>query len=286
MSSRRISEPQSFPDLEKSQTTPQWDPFLVQTLPFDRTQANPASTERILKRSRDRWEWFSDAQKADPALGTLSYLPYEIRQLIFVHTLACRPTLSADGPWEYDYRLGPPLNVSAYYFGENGRATIDSRINGLRLASSSIKAEYEDVLLSKRTFRFNDPDSLMSFITRLNNAQLSRVFSIAIGVCILYQMESWLKPIGQLPSSLSDVQFQIYTAFNDYFQPDSLSILKGVVKEAVRRAPHAGMSICGTGQEPLTQECLDFAHDFLPSLSPERRSPRNCETEKVQGYAF
>ena len=263
MASRSLLEPPAFSDLEKPQTATKREPSLIQKLPFEYTRTNRSSTEETIKGSQDRCEWFTNAQTVDPGLGTLSYLPYEIRQLIFVHTLACRPTFSADGPWEFNYRLGSPFNVSAYNFGENVRATIDPSINGLRLASSTVKAEYEDVLLSKRTFRFNEPESLMSFIARLNKAQLSRVFSIAIGVCILYQMENWLKPVNQLPSHLNYVQFQIYTAFNDYIQPDSLSALKKVVEEAVRRAPTAGLSICGTGQEPLTKECSDLAHNFL-----------------------
>ena len=187
--------------------------------------------------------------------------------MIFLKTLASRPTFSADGAWEYDHRLGSPFNVSAYYFGENGRAMIDHSISGLRQVSSPIKAEYEDVLLSKRTFRFNDPESLEAFIERLNDAQKNRVFSVAIGVCILYQMDGWLKTLSQLPTSLNNLQFQIYTAFNDYFQPDSLSILKEMVKVAACCAPNAAKSIYGTGQEPLNPECMDFAneiHQLLP----------------------
>ncbi len=170
-----------------------------------------------------------------------------------MHTLPGPRIASADGIWEYDHRLGTPMNVSAYYFGELHRGPIDSSVSGLRLTSSAIQAEFEDVLLSKRVFRFNDPTSLTAFFTRLTERQRSRVFSVAIGYCILYREDSWLKPLDQLPSTLTHVQFQMYTAFNEYFQDTAgvtLSTLKQLMHEAARVAPNANISISAAGCRP------------------------------------
>ncbi|KAL8637579.1 MAG: hypothetical protein Q9226_009109, partial [Calogaya cf. arnoldii] len=44
---------------------------------------NPAAVRTAVDRSRSRWHWFAEGQRRDPALGTLSYLPVEIRRLIW-----------------------------------------------------------------------------------------------------------------------------------------------------------------------------------------------------------
>ena len=246
-------------------------PSCIQTLPFYHTKVDRPITEAVLERTHETWNWVADSQQIDPALGTLSYLQAEIRQMIFKETLAYRPTFSADGPWEYDHSLGPPFDLSAYYFGENVRGMVDASISGLRLVSSALKAEYEDVFLSERPFRFNDPESYAAFIMRLNEAQLSRVLSIAIGVCILNQMKSWLKLMAQLPPMLNNVHFEIYTACNTYFETEQsqrgLGILKNLVTEAVVGAPNAHISICGTGPQPLTPVFVKFANEVIQSLS-------------------
>ena len=215
--------------------------------------------------AQNQEQWFEHAQELDPKLGRLSHLPIEVRQMIFTHALSYHSNFSADGVWDYGHRLGSPLNISAYYFDGSHRAAVDPRAGGLRQTSSSMKSEFDDVLLSKRTFRFNDPESLMTFIARLDQSQLDRVFSIAIGVCLLYQMEDWLKPVAQLPPNLTQVQFNVYTAFNDYIQPAALGTLKDVIYETARRVPNAKISVCGSGQEPLTADCQNLVTEFIQS---------------------
>lgn len=96
--------------------------------------------------------------------------------MIVLRNLASGLIISADGAWDYHHRLSSPLNISAYFFGENGRTMMDHIFNGLRQVSSSIKAEYEDILLCQHTFRFKDPKSLRAFVQCLNDAQSDRVY--------------------------------------------------------------------------------------------------------------
>lgn len=66
-----------------------------------------AAMEKAVERSRSRWHWFAEGQCRNPALGTLSYLPVEIRWLIW-QELAGRETwqklvapMSHWGRWWY-----------------------------------------------------------------------------------------------------------------------------------------------------------------------------------------
>ena len=59
---------------------------LAKTLPFD-TYEVPDELQVMLERTKQRWAWFSKAEDHDKErgtqLGTLGYLPWEIRQKIF-----------------------------------------------------------------------------------------------------------------------------------------------------------------------------------------------------------
>ncbi|KAL8757194.1 MAG: hypothetical protein Q9184_004280 [Pyrenodesmia sp. 2 TL-2023] len=52
------------------------------TLPFSALFNEPA-TQKAVERSRSRWHWFAEGRRRNPALGTLGYLPVEIRWLIW-----------------------------------------------------------------------------------------------------------------------------------------------------------------------------------------------------------
>ncbi|KAL8904267.1 MAG: hypothetical protein Q9207_003394 [Kuettlingeria erythrocarpa] len=59
-----------------------WPTDIRLTLPIP-TLLNPIATQEAVERSRSRWHWFTQGQRRNPALGTLSYLPVEIRWLIW-----------------------------------------------------------------------------------------------------------------------------------------------------------------------------------------------------------
>ena len=232
------------------------DPALMATLPFDQNRVRRYITDQVLFRTRQRWTWFTEAQKLSPALGTLCYLPPEVRSLIWQALLYDRETLSTDGMWEYDRTLGSPLDMSAYYFGfGRRRCSSDEDVNGLRLASSMLKLEFEETFLSKHSFRFNYAENLASFFDRLEPTKKARVLSIDIGICPLYYLDPWMGPITQLPTGLLYIRFRLYPIFV-ISKPDdrissALKYLQELVIRAAKSAPHAQVSICSTTSSPL-----------------------------------
>lgn len=88
----------------------------MMTLPFDQDLVQRYITDGILHNTKRRWAWFDNARRLTPALGTLQYLPVEIRRIIWKYIFHCRETPSADGLWEYDYTLGSIFNLSACMF--------------------------------------------------------------------------------------------------------------------------------------------------------------------------
>ena len=164
-------------------TLDQRDPIFVLTLPFDQDFVKRYITERILHRTRRRWEWFVEAQRLDPGLGTLRYLPVEVRAIIWRLMLDCGETLSTDGLWEYDHTCGPIYDLSAYYFGFGRRRLVHDGFKNLRLVSSTLKAEYDESFLKHRSFRFNCAENLSGFLSQLKPA--SSHISIDIGICTL-----------------------------------------------------------------------------------------------------
>ena len=110
------------PDSTKLAVHPEQLPLrsdiFLSTLPFDQNIIPRYITEGILHRTRRRWTWFVEAARSNPSLGTLQYLPAEVRREIWKWLFYCRETMSADGLWEYDCKLGSMWNTSAcrYYF--------------------------------------------------------------------------------------------------------------------------------------------------------------------------
>ena len=267
------------------------DPAVVSTLPFDPLYVPRDRTDEALQRTAKRWKWFDEAQNTDSTLGTLIHLPLEIRRHIWDMVLQCPDTLSIDGLWEYDCLLGAPFNLSAYYFGF-GRRRFDRDIfTGLRLVSSSVRTELEDIFLSKRTFRFNRPESLEAFVNRMTSYQLSRLHSLEIGltVCLTTSMEVWLDSMALLPSDLQEIHLRIYPARNGWFgaqrgtssvkyndgreiRQDEFDLLDVLVKQAVQKATKARVTISSAAKyNPLSARC-QIAVDAIIAGSRQHRS--------------
>ena len=170
------------------------DSTFVLTLPFDQDLVQRYITDAVLHRTKRRWEWFAEAQTLNPALGTLRYLPAEVRRMIWKEMFWCRETLSSDGLWEYDCTLGTIFDTSAYYFGF-GRRGLPSynRLKELRLVSTAVQAESDDVFLTFRTFRFNHAQNLSAFLKQLTPVISARIFSVDVGIC----------PVCKYPFSIS-----------------------------------------------------------------------------------
>lgn len=159
---------------------------LIMTLPFDQNLVKQYITDAVLSRTQRRWEWFAEGQTLCSGLGTLVYLPAEVRRLIWKLLFECRATLSSDGLWEYDYTCGPIFDLSAYYFGFGRRGLAGyNGFQGLRLVSSIVSGESDEAFLTFRTFRFNQAANLAGFIDQLTPVFAERLKSFEIGICTL-----------------------------------------------------------------------------------------------------
>lgn len=63
---------------------------LTLTLPFDTNIIPRYYSDRVLERASKRWDWFVEARRLDATLGTLSYLPVEIRRFVWERMLDCK----------------------------------------------------------------------------------------------------------------------------------------------------------------------------------------------------
>ena len=244
------------------------DPSFVATLPFDQNRRSRYITDAILHRTKKRWFWFAQAREKNSSLGTLCYLPLEVREMIWQAVLCCRRTLSIDGLWEYECGLGPVFDLSAYYFGFGRRIFVDSGIESLRLVSSPVKAEYDEAFL-KRPFRFNESMNLICFLNRMPEQHLSRLNSVDIGVCTIHDMEKWVAPIASLPKGLKQIHFRIYPTIPGWYEghlgKQSLQMLESLVRGASQHVPDAKVIVSSTNEDLLPPQCQVLFDDLVRS---------------------
>jgi len=245
-------------------------PPLVATLPFDQNRVPRHTTDQVLFRTKERWSWFAEAQKFNPALGTFFYLPPEVRSLVFKYVLSYPERVSTDGMFEYDSTLGSPFNLSAYYFGFGRRFLIDVGVMSLRLISSATKLEFEKAFLSRHTFRFNSAENLLIFFHRIKNITEAPVLSIDIGICPLYFLDPWMSAIMRLPPELLHIRFLLYPTFaipkTEAKVQQALEYLEKLVERAAESSPHAKISIRSTTQAPLQSEFQAAADTIMRRL--------------------
>ena len=234
------------------------DPRLIATLPFDQNGISRYVTDAILHQTRERWTWFAKAREMNSSLGTLCYLPLELRHLIWQAVLHCRDTLSADGLWEYECGLGPVFDPSSYYFGFGRRTFKHNGIENLRLVSPSVQREYDETFLA-RPFRFNDATNLTAFLNRLREPYLSQLTSLEIGICTMYNVERWIAPLERLPKGLRRIRFRIYTTIPGWYEgqsgEQSLQTLVKLVRITSQSAPNAKTTMSSVNENPLPRQC-------------------------------
>ena len=251
------------------------DPTFMMTLPFDQNRVARYMTDNVLARVRQRWEWYSKAKRLNAALGTLGYLPAEVRLFVWRSLLHCNDTRSLDGLWEYDRGLGSPFQLSSFYFGFGRRGLFLDSVENVRLVSSQIKAEYDHVFLYMRTFRFNYTENLFTFLHRLNDAYQEQLSSVEFAVCTRLSMEPWLDSIAYLPIGLKQVHFRLQlTPLHWYHNQqglESLERLGGVVEQAARKAPGAQISISSVTDQPLEPICQAAVDNILTRIRTMER---------------
>ena len=224
------------------------------TVPFDINRLSYFSflKAKTLRRTKARWCWFDSASKDDQVagtrLGTLRCLPYEIRQQIFQIVLdgyfdevveSWRRNCSSfhPGNGDYDYSVDRSVlqirlkglhcscgedkvpivfDLNSYFSVCNATARPPM---GLRLASPSIRREFDDVFLSRRTFRFFCPFTLHRFLDRLSPFQQRQLKHLHLTMferwaCIsansdaLTRRDQWMAACQRFPPSLKSVEMR------------------------------------------------------------------------------
>lgn len=265
-------------------------PALIATLPFDQNRVPRYTTDQVLFRTKERWSWFAEAQKFNPALGTFSYLPPEVRSLVFKHVLSYPERSSTDGMWEYDAMQGSPFNLSAYYFGYGRRFSIDDGVMSLRFISSAIKLEFEKAFLSRHTFRFNSAENLLIFFNHIEKITEAPVLSIDIGICLLYFLDPWMSAIMRLPPELLHIRFLLYPTFaipkTEAKVQQALEYLEKLVERATESSPHAKISIGSTTQAPLQPEFQSAADTIMRRLGNRADIKEKFSDRALTGQQF
>ena len=202
------------------------------TVPFDIRCLSYFSTLRAktLWRTKTRWCWFDKASKEDDdagtRLGTLRFLPYEIRQQIFEivledHFVEVEDYLRYEAPrWpegdpedEVEVEDNGPfldrlmLQIRFWarhcscerdripnVFDLRSYFVVDCRTEklpmGLRLASKSIQQEFDRIFLSRRTFQFTCPFTINRFLDQLSPIQQRQLKRLNIDMFVWWGCSS------------------------------------------------------------------------------------------------
>lgn len=257
----------------------------AKTFPFKKSDVKWKYRAKILKRTKHRKFWFSEAEELDKKrgtqLGTLGFLPWEIRQMIIelVFSMAYKDF----SWWVAEYRLftlktlgSPPEK----YFEDDFPSSWRNHpreflpVVYLRDVSASTKVEVEYTFLTQTKFGFNSPDALKCFLGSLTKCQQSLLRSLTIELfdqrlCdkVKADNKAWMDACAQLPSGLTSIEFRFdlwsldgwkryKTGFTNKSYYDALGFLELLINRFRRCwAPRAKL---GMSSSPCTLE-RDFA---------------------------
>ena len=224
------------------------------TIPFDIQRLSYFSLLRAktLWQTKARWCWFEKASKEDDdagtTLGTLRFLPYEVRQQIFEIVLE-------------DHIVELEERFEQEKFIYNGRGKITDGMNrrmllnkfmnrrscskrdkfpevsdlrsyilvshateklptGLRFASLTIRQEFDDLFLlflSRRTFCFTCPLTIHRFLSQLSSVQQRQLKHVHLSMLTYWACSPdtqkhralWMTACERLPPGLKSVELQL-----------------------------------------------------------------------------
>ena len=179
--------------------------YLENSPPFasDASQQSMEALSKVLKEAAKNWLWRHHAAQLDAQnrteLGTLAYLPVEIRRQIWDHLLRyqlgqhrCTPHADtglkirrqlfiSDSGWSQDSQIweSPDHDVIEIrqdnYFSRSWPFKI-------RRVSPTIRDECDRIVFSSRILRFECPDTMGKFFSRISTYQRTHLFRIRINV--------------------------------------------------------------------------------------------------------
>ena len=228
-------------------------PDLAMTVPLNVKRLSYFSPlkAKILRRTKERWCWFDKANKDDKEagtrLGTLRYLPYEIREQIFKIALEdyfddifwrrkrCGTNQLPNSCYLPEFQLRSNFDLfvccckrdrmpeirhifdlaSYYCFPRSiGRAPLN-----LRFTSPSIEPEFERIFLTCSTFEFECAVTVERFLDLLSPFQQSQLKCLRLVPfedrscyyvprdCNYERRDHWMTVCQRLPLGLKSVEF-------------------------------------------------------------------------------
>ena len=282
------------------------------TVPFDIKNLSYFSLlkAKTLRQTKARWCWFDKASKDDKdagtRLGTLRFLPYEIRQQIFQIVLE-------DYFDEVEVKLEHQLylfNQGRYPVGRVHRPMLKVMFEGrhcccerevpnvfdlrsyfdvwqaterhpmsLRLASLSIQSEFDSNFLARNTFHFTCPFTLHGFLDQLSPFQQRQLKHLSLAmfqywVCYSNPLvcgDQWMAACQRLPPGLISVEMKSPYRLRDVpafwtYRSLATELLEPLCKKISQASPRAKIS--WTGRENLYEEDYAVLDAVLAELEP------------------
>ena len=191
-----------------------------QTPPFTKDAASRELRAAILKRRKESRVWFSKAAEKDKEqgtqLGTLGFLPWEIRQQIIgmfrpKNSHRNRRGAVLDRCDSAPYILGKDVFSGSWEWSYPGLGDV---IN-FRGASASLGIEVEYNFYTLTDFRFVFPFELEHFLSCLTTRQQSLLRSLTLHISrhshardSIEMNEAWMTISSRLPSRLTSVSIE------------------------------------------------------------------------------
>lgn len=287
-------------DLSQLQKYPTKSHVIAMTLPFKAEDVYPSFRKDVIKRTKKRWAWFSDARKKDDrlgtSLGTLGYLPWEVRRFIFEIVLRgyfeeCKHPLEWSEryrclwylnrynyiheaidkwDWQVDYerRVNTPGVPDVFELDSYQPSNPNAPTMNVRLASQSLRTEFEHHFLRDSNFSFDCPRALEEFLGQLTCHQKAQLrhfyFELwnCCGCCTAQESDGgWISMASQLPPFLKSLRIEI---------------------ECNRGLP--GINAFGVHRGPAELKQLNRAATFLEIMSKmAARSAPRLTTSMVKG---
>lgn len=172
---------------------------LIMTLPFN-WRAAPTVGLKALKRSESRFHWFAEAKNQNPGLGTLGYLPIEVRHLIYKEIIEA-VVEDFKGYWCFD-RVSDMHDILFLPLNARKKGPLESRrtgqdIHALRAASGIIQSEIHQMHLSQTVMKLYSPfDHQFRSLSTQQTALISRM---AMDLHPRYNGALWIRFLRQNP---------------------------------------------------------------------------------------
>ena len=266
------------------------------TLPFDPRKPAIKDLARIIDTTKARWQcWYAPAavlgKGGRPSLGTLSYLPPEIRDIIYSAVLE---SMFDDYKWTCNPEV---MYLPRYYPGMD----FGERWVNLGNASFRLIVELEHLLLSKATLAFTCLAGFAHFFSTRpprqeeRHGRVQRISVRMLTYCkhcdVEEDCETWSKAIEAMPTSLDALQsITLYVGEIKYptrageemtepeLEEEVVETLKALSKQMKRKVPHAEVAVLGLQSATLKLQRLRWGYE--PDY---RASWRNHSQAKIMG---